>query len=73
MLVEQIAEQNRAEDQAQKVHVEQVAMALKDKFIYVQDSENEVEGEREKGVAVVRSSGWGSYSIGYGVGGVRVG
>ena len=45
MLVQQIAEQNREEDRKQKVRVEQVALALRDKFVYVQDSEKEVEGE----------------------------
>lgn len=45
MLVQQIAEQNREEDRKQKVRVEQVALALKDKFVYVWDSEKELEGE----------------------------
>ena len=44
-LVEQIAEQSREEDQAQKVRVEQVALALKEMFVYVQEAEKEVEGE----------------------------
>lgn len=44
-LVKQIAEQSKEEDRAQKVCVEQVALALKEKFVYVQESEKEVEGE----------------------------
>lgn len=46
-LVDQIAEQNREEDRAQKVRVEQVALALKEKFVYVQESEREMEGKMD--------------------------
>lgn len=45
--MDQIAEQNKEEDRAQKVRVEQVALALKEKFVYVQESEREVEGKTD--------------------------
>ena len=44
MLVEQLKEQERAVDQAEKVQREVVERALEDKFLYLKNSEKEVEG-----------------------------